>query len=141
MRYLAIDLGEKRTGLAMGTDVTRQAQPLRVVEAGDETERLGAIEQAIGEYAPDALVLGLPLHMDGSEGPMAKQVRRFADQLGARLGLPVHLVDERLSSEAANSAMSQTGLTRGRKKRVRDAVAAATILRDFLERDGGARSE
>ena len=134
MLYLAIDLGQKRTGLAVGTDVTRQAQPLRVVEVSDDQHRLNAIGQAIEEYGPAALVLGLPLNMDASEGPMARQARRFAGLLAERFGLPVYLVDERLSSEAADSAMSQSGLTHAQKQSRRDALAAATILRDFFQR-------
>lgn len=134
MRYLAIDPGEKRIGLAVGTDVTRDAQPVQVIEAHDQDARLRAIGRAIEDYAPAALVLGLPLNMDGSEGSGAKAARQFADQLAERFGLSVHLVDERLTSEAANQAMSQTGLTRGRKKQLRDALAAAAILRDFFQR-------
>ncbi len=132
MRYLAIDLGDKRTGLAMGTDVTRQAEPIAVVEAKDDTQRLRAIAEAIEDYGPGALVLGLPLNMDGTEGPRRKLAQAFAAKLQEQFHLPVHLMDERLSSEAANAEMAQTGLTRQQKKQRRDAVAAAMILRDFF---------
>jgi len=136
MRYLAIDPGAKRTGLAMGDDITGVATPLEVIEAGDAEARLAGIERAIETQGPDALVLGLPRHMDGREGEAAKAARRFAETLTDRTGLTVHLVDERLTSESANEQMSRTGLTRGQKKARRDAVAAATILRDFLAQPG-----
>ena len=135
MRYLAIDLGDKRTGVAVGTDVMRDAEPITVIEASDDAQRLTRLGDLIEQYGPDALVLGLPLHMDGSESPKTKQTRQFARQLEAQFNLTVHLVDERLTSEAANQDMAQTGLTRDQKKRRRDALAAATILRDFFERD------
>ena len=133
MRYLAIDPGQKRTGLAVGSDVTGIAHPLRVIQTASADERMRQIGLAIGEHGADALVLGLPRNMDGSEGPAAREARHLARQLTAKFGLPVHFADERLSSFAADEAMSQSGLTHGQKKSRRDALAAAVILREFLE--------
>ena len=133
MRYLSIDPGDKRIGLAVGDDSTKVATPVSVIFATGESERLGAIGQIIKSHEPDALVVGLPLNMDGSEGPAAKKTRCFADRLARRFGLPVHLVDERLSSYDANLKLERTGLTHKGKKRRRDALAAAAILRRFLE--------
>jgi len=129
---MAIDPGQKRTGLAMGDDITGITTPVSVVEAGDPEARLRAIEQAIEEQGPDALVLGLPRNMDGSEGPAAKEARQFSHTLQQRTGLTVHLVDERLTSDAANAKMGRTGLTHQQKRERRDAIAAAIILQDFL---------
>ena len=140
MRYLAIDLGGKRTGLAVGDDETRIASPLDVIETSAETERWRQLQKVIEAEAPDALVVGLPLNMDGSDGPAAKNARAFADQLAQRTGLPVHLHDERLSSAAADEAMANTGLTHGQKKQRRDALAAAAILRGFLDRSDPPKS-
>lgn len=133
MRYLAIDLGQKRTGLAVGSDVTRLATPVGMIESRDDKHRLEQLADAIAEHAPDAIVLGLPLSADGSEGPAAKQMRRLAEQMQQRFNLPVHLVDERLTSFSADQRMNQTGLTHGQKKARRDALAAARILQDFLD--------
>lgn len=133
MRYLAIDLGHKRTGLAVGDDVLRIASPVAVIESADEATRVAAIERAIAEHGPGALVLGLPLNADGSEGPAAKAARAWAGQLQQRTGLPVHLADERHSSDDADAQMARTGLTRGQKKSRRDALAAAVILQQFLD--------
>ena len=132
MRYLAIDLGEKRTGLAVGDDVTGIASPLEVIQTASPEVRLQELERAIQEQGPDALVMGVPLNMDGSDSPGVTKARTLARQLTARLGLPVHLVDERLTSVAADEQMARSGLTHGKKKARRDALAAAAILRDFL---------
>lgn len=140
MRYIAIDLGDARTGLAMGDAVTRIVSPLDVLECprqqcgGDALLDLleRAIDQAVSRHAGCELVLGLPLNMDGSEGPRAKLVREFAAKLAARTGRTVRLQDERLSSSEADWSMAQSGLTHGQKKQRRDALAAAAILRDFL---------
>jgi len=132
MRYLAIDLGDKRTGLAVGDDVTGIASPVGVINTAGADERLRQLGLAIEEQGPDALVVGSPINMDGSESPGVTKARAFAKELTGRFGLPVHLVDERLTSAAADEQMAQTGLTRGQKKARRDALAAAAILRNFL---------
>ncbi|MEE9129306.1 MAG: Holliday junction resolvase RuvX [Phycisphaerales bacterium] len=133
MRFLAIDLGDKRTGLAIGDDETKVASPLTVIELPCGDPLLGALTKAIDEHTPDAIVLGLPLNMDGTEGPQAKLVREFGQQLQLRCGLDVHCHDERLTSFAADQQMAGTGRTHKQKKRLRDALAAAEILRDFLD--------
>ena len=132
MRYLAIDLGERRTGLATGDDTTRVATPLRVVEAPVDDRLIETIVQAAEEYDATAYVVGLPLNMDGTEGPPAKAMRAFAERIAQRTGRPVHMQDERLTSVAAEGVLDRSGLTRGEKKRRRDALAAAVILDEFL---------
>lgn len=132
MRYLAIDPGGKRTGLAAGDDETRIITPLNTVHAGDDASRLAGILRALDRQGADALIIGLPLNMDGSEGPPARAARQLAATLRDRAGLSVTLVDERLSSAEADEAMARTGMTRGRKKQTRDALAACAILRRYL---------
>jgi len=134
-RYLAIDLGDKRTGLAVGDDATGIASPVGVIEAATDALRLAGVAAAIDEHGTDALVLGLPLNMDGSEGDRAKRTRTFSRLLTERFALPVHLADERQTSEQANQQMARSGLTHGQKKRRRDALAAAVMLQAFLERE------
>lgn len=133
MRYLAIDLGDKRTGLAVGDRETGVVSPLTVLEIPKGPRLLQAIMKAIDEHRPSALVLGLPLNMDGSEGSRAKIVRTFGEELMKETGLAVHHQDERLTSYAANQTMARSGRTHKQKKAVRDALAAAEILRDYLE--------
>ncbi|HZW09926.1 MAG TPA: Holliday junction resolvase RuvX [Phycisphaerales bacterium] len=138
MRYLCIDLGDKRTGIAVGDDVTRLATPVEVLEVPRERDAgralLDAVARAVEEQVGprDELVVGLPLNMDGSEGERAKLVRAFAGAVRERTGRVVHLHDERLSSVQADWDMGRTGLTHKQKKARRDALAAAAILRDFL---------
>ncbi len=132
MRFLAIDLGDKRTGLAIGDDETNLASPLTVIEVARGDALIDAITDSINDHAPDAIVLGLPLNMDGTEGEQAKLVREFGEQLHKYCGLEVHYHDERLTSFAADQQMARTGRTHKQKKRLRDALAAAEILRDFL---------
>lgn len=137
MRYLAIDPGDKRTGLALGDDIIGLVSPLRIIEAANESQLLDRIKAIIQEHAPDAIVIGLALNMDGSEGDRAKLARRFAAELEARTRLPVHLQDERLTSFDAEGQLAQSGLTHSEKKARRDSLAACAILRDFLASRGG----
>ena len=141
VRYLSIDLGDKRTGLAVGDSITRTVMPLDVVEVARSirdgealVEALAkAVKEQLGEAGPGELVVGLPYNMDGTEGPRARIVRALAARIAERAGRAVHFQDERLTSDAADWAMARSGLTRGKKKELRDALAAAAILRDYLE--------
>lgn len=141
MRYLAIDLGDKRTGLALGDSDTRVVTPVEVIEVprtsdGGRSLISALVKKAhlhIGPPSPGvALVLGLPLNMDGSEGGAAKSVRGFAADLTASMPYALHFHDERLTSVDADWTMARSGLTHSQKKARRDALAAAAILRDFL---------
>lgn len=131
MRYLAIDLGDKRTGLAVGDDTTGIASPVGVIQTTSGEDRLDRIGRAVQEYEPDALVIGLPLNMDGTEGSACQGARALGEQLAKRFGLEAHLIDERLSSYGADLQMQRSGLTHKGKKSRRDAMAAAVILRTF----------
>ncbi|MEX2673140.1 MAG: Holliday junction resolvase RuvX [Phycisphaeraceae bacterium] len=131
-RYLAIDPGGKRTGLAVGDDLTGQAGPIGMIPSHDEATLMRGLRRAIEEHGPDELVLGVPYDMDGNAGPAAQRALAMGDRIEAETGLVVHRVDERLTSFAADEAMRQSGYTRKQKKQRRDALAAAAILRDFL---------
>jgi len=136
VRYLAIDLGDKRTGLAVGDDVTRIVSPVAVlhVPCSPDPERLlREIERSIEAHAPGAMVIGLPLNMDDTEGPQAAAVRAFGAALQQRTGLLVHFQDERLTSFQADQQLAQSGKTHKEKRSVADALAAANILRDFFD--------
>ncbi|MCA9290995.1 MAG: Holliday junction resolvase RuvX [Phycisphaerales bacterium] len=132
MLYLAIDLGDQRTGLATGDDAIGLVTPVGVLTVPRGPRLLDALLGAIADHRPDALILGLPLNMDDSEGPQAKKVRAFGADLHARAGLPVHYQDERLTSYAADQQMARSGRTHRQKKNLRDALAAVHILEDFL---------
>lgn len=131
--FLAFDYGEKRIGTAVGDDVTRSARALAAV-AGNDWK---SVEKLVADWRPSALIVGLPLHEDGSEQATTTAARRFATQLGERLKLPVHLADERYSSRAADDflrdARSSGRMTRRVRKGDRDAQAARVILQQWLE--------
>ena len=132
MRMLAIDIGGKRTGFATGDSALAMAQPIGVIEHANEQELMDAISRMVGEHDPEALVIGLPLNMDDTEGPAAVRMRETADRVAALTGLAVHLHDERLTSFEADSRMAQSGRTHAGKKRIRDAIAAAALLEDYF---------
>jgi putative Holliday junction resolvase len=132
MRYLAVDVGDKRTGLAAGDDVVRLVQPVEVIQVPRGPALLDALARAVERHGPDALVVGLPLNMDGSEGGAAKSVREFGALLAERTRLPVHYQDERLTSFEADERMARSGRTHREKRELRDALAACAILEGFL---------
>ena len=132
MRIFAIDLGDMRTGLAVGDDLTKHVEPLKVIQEGDSTLRFKRILKEVDEFGPDHILVGFPLNMDDTEGPRAKASRVFAQHLSEATGIPTTLQDERLTSFAADEALKGTGRTRKSKKRIQDALAAAELIRDFL---------
>lgn len=129
--WLGIDHGTKRIGVAVGDTASKIATPLEVLAAAPQERAIERIGELARQYQAEGIVVGLPLNMDGSEGPQAALARRMAGQIAGALGLPVRLFDERLSSFAADQALSGL-LTRGKKKARQDAVAAAAMLHDFL---------
>ncbi len=133
MRYLGIDLGEKRTGLAAGDDRSGIISPIGGLELPPGAALFDAIGKAAHEHEAQALILGLPLNMDGSQGSQAKRVIALGHELSEQLNMPIHFQDERLTSEAADADMAQSGRTHQQKKKLRDALAATHILRDYLE--------
>jgi putative Holliday junction resolvase len=133
MRYLAIDYGNKRTGLAVCDSAETIASPLKVIQG--QNQLIKKISEIVEKEDIEAVVLGLPLNMDGSEGPQSKLVLKFGKQLQNNLKIPVLLQDERLSSFGAEQKLTPAQYTRGKKKKRLDAVAAAEILTSFLEQN------
>ncbi len=125
---LAFDFGLKRIGVAVGQTQTRSANPLETVAVKRERPDWPAIAKLIGTWTPDALVVGLPLNMDGSEQEMTHRAKRFGRQLEGRFGMPVHLVDERLSTREARNRLQ----LEGRVDQGADPVAAQIILEDWF---------
>lgn len=134
MRYLAIDLGDRRTGVACGDDILRLPAPVGMIEASDREVLMKGIERFIREYGPDALIIGLPVNMDGTEGPRAAMSREFAAQCTARFSIACEMQDERLTSFGAEEHLKQSGRTHAQKKKLRDALAACEVLKDFFGR-------
>ena len=135
MRYLAIDHGQKRTGLAISDASETLVSPYSVIETANEEELLRQILVVLEADEIDAVVVGLPINMDGTEGVRSKQVRQFVSTLKQRTNKPIHLHDERLSSFEAQHLIGDLELTRKKKKKRLDAIAAAAILRSFFEQE------
>ena len=131
MRYLAIDYGTKRTGLAICDASETITSPLAVLHG--QKELLNKIADIVEAENVEAIVLGLPLNMSGTESTQTKLALKFAEQLKSCLSVPVYLQDERLSSFGAEEKLAPAEFTSGKRKKRIDAVAAAEILEAFLE--------
>lgn len=129
---LAFDFGEKRIGVAVGNSITGTAQPLTTVQGESNDQRFGAIAALLREWQPDALVVGLPCHEDGTPHELGRLSRRFANRLKGRFGLPVLLVDERYTSAVASARLSAAGIRGMRQKPLLDQVAAQEILQAYF---------
>ncbi len=146
VRYLGVDFGTKRIGLAVSEPDSGVVSPLKVIEARQDVEAnaLAILEVAV-EYDVGGVVIGLPLNMDGTEGPQARFSKQLAEAVRkAAQGRPggsgqmrIHLHDERLTSHAADERLLDRDLTRKKKKARHDAVAAQILLESFLARPEG----
>jgi len=135
MRIMAIDLGDVRSGLAMGESTTGTVEPLRVVEERDPTRRFELLVEAVREFGPELVLVGLPLNMDDTEGSRATDARAFAEAFATATGVEVRMQDERLTSFAADEQLKGSPRSRNKRKRMQDALAAAELIRDFLATD------
>ena len=130
---LAFDFGLRHIGVAVGDTETRIAHALAPFEAKNGAARMAAIEPLVREWRPERLVVGLPLALDGTEQEMSGRARRFARQLEARFGLPVAMVDERLSSAAAEEGLRGAGRGGRKHKHFVHGESARIILQDYLD--------
>lgn len=131
---LGFDFGMKRIGVAVGQSITRTANPLVILSAKQGEPEWKEIEKLIQQWKPAALIVGRPLHMDGSTQSITTAAEHFANELKSRYGLPVHEVDERLSTVEARANMFEQGGYRALHKKRVDSVAAQVILEDWLKR-------
>ncbi len=132
LRFLGIDHGTRRIGLAYGDDIG-VATPLPAITTDDASGQWAGLGAILKERRITEVVIGLPLNMDGSSGPKAKEVERFARRIEAEFGLPVHLVDERLTSYEAESTIPPARRRALRSSGLIDSRAATIILQDFLD--------
>lgn len=133
IRYLAIDLGSKRIGVAVSDPLGLTAQPVMTLERRrNPREDLRSLARLARKFNVVGIVVGLPLHMSGEESPRAAKTRAFAEELGTLSALPIHLWDERLTSEEAHQILYQAGHKRQEHTQLVDQVAAVLILEGFL---------
>ncbi|QSQ13483.1 Holliday junction resolvase RuvX [Myxococcus landrumensis] len=133
MRTLGLDFGTKTIGVAVSDGLGLTAQGVTTIRRTSLKADLAALATLAREYEADRVVIGLPLNMDGSEGPRAEASRKFADTVAQSLGIQVELVDERLSTVAATRTLLEADVSRARRKEVIDQVAAQFILQGWLD--------
>jgi putative Holliday junction resolvase len=126
-RLLAIDLGTKRVGVAVCDELRLTVRPVETIQRRSWKNLLAGVSRRIAEFNARGLVIGLPLNMDGSDGPAAAEARELASTFARSLAVPVYLQDERLTSEEAEANFRATG-----KDGDVDSEAAAIILQDFI---------
>jgi putative holliday junction resolvase len=145
---LAMDYGRARIGLALADSETRMLQPLSTMERVNRNEDMRRVRELVREHSVKQVVVGLPLRLDGTRGEMAEEVERFAQRVRKQIGVPVEMVDERLTSWEAERLMEEIqgrfirneklGGSRKSKsvqaKMTVDSVAAAVILKEYLDR-------
>lgn len=134
---LAFDYGRKRIGVATGQELAATTKPLATIQVANNKPDWAHIERLMKEWQPNVLIIGLPMNMDGTEHEMSKAARRFSKQLHGRFGLPIELVDERLTSIEAEEIITEARrsgrIKRSKSKTSIDQVAAEIILKNWLE--------
>lgn len=132
-RLLGVDFGKARLGLAVSDPERRLASPLTTYARRDRQQDARFLKQVVEEQEVAQIVLGLPVHLDGREGPSAAAARQFGDWLQKAAGVPVVYWDERFTTVEAESALWSAGLTHKRRKERRDRVAAQMLLQNYLD--------
>jgi putative holliday junction resolvase len=132
-RLAALDVGDKRIGVAVSDGLRLTAQPLGTVERRSLAADCAAIEKMLETYDVEKVIAGLPLNPKGEEGEQADRVRHFCKRFVAETGRTVEFQDERLTTVQGDRMLIQSGVKRKRRKEVRDRVAAALILQSWLD--------
>jgi putative Holliday junction resolvase len=135
MRALGLDLGAKRIGVAVSDRTGTIASPLLVLQrSGSVARDHQAIAKLVAEEEAEAVVVGLPLNMNGSSGPAAKAAVKEAEALATVVGVPVYTSDERRTTVTADQAMMEAGLNAQQRRKHVDKIAAAVLLQQWLDR-------
>lgn len=133
MRTLALDLGDRRIGVAISDETGTLASPVATLQRVGPKKDLQKVAELVRTLEAQEVVVGLPLNMDGSEGPQAAKVRAFMAGVSRRVDVPVVARDERLTSVAADEMLRERGVQRRKRKDVIDQVAAVLILQEHLD--------
>jgi putative holliday junction resolvase len=136
-RILGLDVGSKRIGLAISDPLGITAQGLETLHRQNKRRDFSQLEQVIREHQVAEIVIGLPLRMTGGEGIQAEKMQVFAEEVGRRFRLPVHLWDERLTSAQANRLLRETDMSIKRRGEVVDQMAAVLILQSWMDARSG----
>ncbi len=130
MRILGIDIGSKRTGIAISDELGITAQGLNTIES--EKDLISRLKDIIKSEGVNEVVIGLPLNMNGSAGPQAEKAIKFCDLLKGEIGLPVKLWDERMTTVEVERIMIEADTSRRKRKKKIDKLAAQVILQSYL---------
>ena len=133
MRVLALDIGEKRVGVAVSDPNERVASPVVVLPADEVRANAASFRRVLEDWDPELLLCGLPRTLAGEEGPQAERIRAFAADIAAATGLPLEFADERLSSAEAKRALREKGLREKDMRGKVDMVASSIILQTWLD--------
>ena len=133
MRALGIDFGEKRIGLAISDPLGLTAQGIETIEHQGKRQVLEALLKICQDHGIGEIVIGLPINMNGSMGPKAKEILALVPEMQEKFHLPVKTWDERLSSRQAGRLMIEQGLSRQKQKKQSDRLAATILLQSYLE--------
>ena len=132
-KIIGVDLGEKNVGVAVSDDLRLTAQGLTCLRRTDDNKLLADLCQLIREHSADLVVVGFPRNMSGDVGPKAREAMEFANRLRQASGGDVSLWDERLTTRLAERSMLEGNLSREKRKKRRDIIAAQLILQSFLD--------
>ena len=134
MRVLGLDIGSKRVGIAISDELGFTAQGLDTLMWKNADALLDRIASLVDQYGVSVIVVGMPYNMNGSEGPQALKIRGLMQLIGDRIAIPVKEWDERLSTVAADRALLEADLSRSKRKKLVDKIAAVLILQGYLDR-------
>ena len=134
VRILGLDIGTKRIGVAVSDELGFTAQGVDTLIRKYTDSDLEQIIGLVGKYGAEEIVVGVPYNMNGSEGPQARKVKELIAQIAARVRVPVHEWDERLSTVAAERILLEADLSRAKRRKVIDKLAAVIILQGYLDR-------
>ena len=139
MRVLALDIGEKRVGVAVSDPQERVASPVCVLPAADVLANARPFRAVLEDWEPELLLCGLPYTLAGEEGPQAARIRQAAGAIGAAAGIPLEFTDERLSSAAAKRSLREKGFSEKAMRGKVDMIAASLFLQAWLDARSSAR--
>jgi putative Holliday junction resolvase len=136
VRILGLDYGSRRIGMAVSDSLGLTAQPLPALLREGDRKDIAAIGRLAAEAGVTSVVVGLPLLLNGDEGPQASRARAFGEKLSAELSLPVTMWDERLTTAQSERHLIESGVRRERRKEIRDSLSAMFLLQSFLDLRG-----
>ncbi len=133
MRILGLDVGSKRIGIALSDELGLTAQGIETLSCRTSEKDVERILELSAEYGVQEIVVGMPFNMSGTEGPQVHRVREFIEQIHRRVDIPIREWDERLSTAAAERTLLEADMSRSKRRKVIDKLAAVIILQGYLD--------